>query len=132
MPLYHAIYKQFGEPWRSAAGRFGGIRTQSLTPLGESLLFAGKRLAHRPEKRKVLFCLTDGKPVVGAWNEQVTLDHACETVRRLSQAGIEPVGIGILEPLVADIFPRHAVIHDLQELPQSFLGQLCSVLTDRR
>jgi len=132
VPLYHAIYKQFNEHWLTAAARFGGIRTQSLTPLGESLLFAGKRLAHRPEKRKVLFCLTDGKPVVGAWDEQVTLNHACETVRKLSQAGIEPVGIGILEPLVADIFPRHAVIHALQELPQGFLGQLCSVLTDRR
>jgi len=132
VPLYHAIYKQFNEPWRNAASRFGGIRTQSLTPLGESLLFAGKRLARRPEKRKVLFCLTDGKPVVGAWNEQVTMQHACDAVRSLSGAGIEPVGIGILEQCVGEIFPRHTMIHDLKELPRSFLGQLCSVLTDRR
>ena len=131
VPLYHAIYKQFNEPWRNAAGRFGGIRTQSLTPLGESLLFAGKRLAHRPEKRKVLFCLTDGKPVVGAWDERVTLQHACQAVKKLSEAGIEPVGIGILEECVREIFPRHAIIHDLAELPKSFLKQLCRVLTAR-
>lgn len=128
VPLYHAVYKDFNEPWRKVAARLGGIRTQSLTPLGESLLFAGRRLARRPEERKVLFCLTDGKPVVAAWDEDVTLEHACEAVKKLSHAGIEPVGIGIMEQLVADIFPRHAIIHSLAELPRGFLKQLCQVL----
>ena len=132
VPLYHAIFKAFDEPWRKAAGRLGAVKTRSLTPLGESLLFAGKRLAHRPEKRKVLFCLTDGKPVVGAWDENVTLEHACRAVKRLTSAGIEPVGIGILEQSVETIFPRHAVIHKLEDLPKSFLRQLCLVLTERR
>jgi cobalamin biosynthesis protein CobT len=132
VPLYHALFKTFEEPWRRAAGRFGNVTTMSLTPLGESLLFAGRRLAQRPERRKVLFCLTDGNPVVGAWDEQVTFDHACGAVKRLTEAGIEPVGIGILEQCVAQIFPRHAVISHLQELPRGFLGQLCSVLGSRR
>ncbi|MCK4374872.1 MAG: hypothetical protein KAX19_06060, partial [Candidatus Brocadiae bacterium] len=64
VPLYHALFKTFDEPWKKVAGRIGAVQTRSLTPLGESLLFAGKRLAQRPESRKVLFCLTDGKPVV--------------------------------------------------------------------
>ena len=132
VPLYHAIFKTFEEPWRKAAGRLGNVTTMSLTPLGESLLFAGRRLAQRPEKRKVLFCLTDGKPVVGAWNEQVTFDHACQAVKKLTAAGVETVGIGILEQSVGAIFPHHAVINNLQELPKGFLGQLCSVLTNRR
>jgi len=132
VPLYHAIYKAFGEPWRQVAGRFGTMGTKSLTPLGESLLFAGKRLASRPESRKIVFCLTDGKPVVGAWDENVTWDHACESVRKLARAGIEPVGIGIMESCVRDIFPRNAVIHKLEELPGEFLKQLCQVLTRSR
>ena len=131
VPVYHAVYKQFNEPWRKVAGRFGSVATRSLTPLGESLLFAGKRLASRPEKRKVLFCLTDGKPVVGAWDEQVTFEHACEAVKKLQRAGIEPVGIGILEESVRHIFPSNAVIHQLDDLPRSFLTQLCKVLTSR-
>jgi nitric oxide reductase activation protein len=88
-------------------------------------------LARRPEKRKVLFCLTDGKPVTGAWAEQVTFDHACAAAKRISRAGIEVVGIGILEECVADIFPRHAIIHNLQELPKGFMKQLCEVLSAR-
>lgn len=131
VPLYHAIFKTFEEPWRRAAGRLGSMTTMSLTPLGESLLFAGRRLALRPEKRKVLFCLTDGKPVVGAWNEQVTFDHACQAVKRLTAAGVETIGVGILEQCVAQIFPRHAIISHLQELPRGFIGQLCSVLAAR-
>jgi len=128
VPLYHAIYKGFDEPWRKAAGRMGGITSQELTPLGESLLFAGRRLALRPEKRKVLFCLTDGKPVVGAWDERITFNHACEAVKKLSSAGIEPVGIGIAEDSVKDIFPTHVVIHSLYELPKGFVGALCRAL----
>ena len=82
----------------------------------------------RPEARKVLFCLTDGQPVVGAWDEQVTFEHACWAVKRIAQAGIEPVAIGIRENAVEQIFPRSAVIYSLEELPHAFLRQLCRVL----
>jgi len=132
VPLYHSVFKAFEEPWRKVTGRFGAMGTKSLTPLGESLLFAGRRLALRPESRKVLFCLTDGKPVVGAWDEQITFDHSCQCVQRLSRAAIEVVGIGIMEQCVASIFPRHAVIRSLDELPKGFLRQLCGVLGSDR
>ena len=128
VPLYHALFKTFDEPWKKVAGRIGAMTTKSLTPLGESLLFAGRRLAQRAESRKVLLCLTDGKPVVGAWDEQVTFNHACEAVTRLTRAGVEPVGIGIMEACVTGIFPRHAVIHRLEELPQAFIRELCRTL----
>ena len=129
VPLYHAIFKSFEEPWKKVAGRMGSVTTRALTPLGESLLFAGRRLSRRPESRKVLFCLTDGKPVVGAWDEQVTLNHACSAVLGLTKAGIQPVGIGIMEDCVQGIFPRHAVIRTLEELPRTFLAELCRVLS---
>ncbi|MFP4029725.1 MAG: cobaltochelatase CobT-related protein [Candidatus Brocadiia bacterium] len=132
VPLYHALLKQFGEPWRRAAARMGSVRCQALTPLGESLLFAGKRLASRPEYRKALFCLTDGQPVVGAWDESVTMQHACRAVERLEGVAIEPVGIGIMADCVQKIFPRNAVIHRLEELPRTFAGELCEVLTERK
>ncbi len=77
VPLYHAVLKGFGEPWREVAGRMGKAEVKALTPLGESLLFAGGRLSMRPERRKVLFCLTDGKPVAGCYDESATLAHAC-------------------------------------------------------
>ena len=131
VPLYHAVIKGFNEPWREVAGRMGNADVKALTPLGESLLFAGRRLSLRAERRKVLFCLTDGKPVAGCYDEGVTLAHACQSVRRLSEARIEPVGIGICEPLVADIFPRHVIIRTLAELPRSFLKELCAVLAGR-
>jgi len=48
VPLYHAVFKTFDEPWRRAAGRLRHVECKALTPLGESLLFAGRRLAGRP------------------------------------------------------------------------------------
>ena len=131
VPLYHAVFKQFDEPWKKAARRLGSLRSKSLTPLGESLLFAAGRLARRSERRKVLMCLTDGEPVTGAWNEQVTFEHAREAVKRISLAGIEPVGIGIQAECVKDLFPRSAVIYVLEELTHTFLSELRKVLSQK-
>ncbi|MFW6118824.1 MAG: cobaltochelatase CobT-related protein [Planctomycetota bacterium] len=131
VPLYHAVFKRFDEPWRTAASRMGHLHARALTPLGESLLFAGRRLASRPESRKVLFCLTDGLPVVGALEEGVTLEHACRAVGRLEAAGIEPVGIGIQENSVEEIFDSHAVISHLGDLLRGFMKKLCAVLSGR-
>ncbi len=64
-----------------------------------------------------------------ASDEQVTVDHACEAVTKLSASGIEPVGIGIQENCVEDIFPSHAVVSDLEDLPKGFMRQLCRVLS---
>ena len=69
---------------------------------------------------------------MGAMDETVTFNHAREAVTRLTQAGIEPVGIGILEPCVRSIFPRSAVIQSLEHLPGSFLKELSAVLTRTR
>ncbi len=132
VPLYHAVFKSFDEPWSRGAGRMGDIRTRALTPLGESLLFAGRRLAKRAEARKVLFCLTDGKPVTGAWDEGITMRHACRAVERLEDAGIETVGIGIMESCVEDLFPSCAVVYSLEKLASTFARRLCQVLTERR
>ncbi len=131
VPLYHALFKQFDEPWKKAARRLGRLSSKSLTPLGESLLFAAGRLARRGERRKVLMCLTDGEPVTGAWNEQITFEHAREAVKRISLAGIEPVGIGIQAECVKDLFPRSAVIYVLEELTHTFLSELRKVLSQQ-
>ncbi|MFW6119030.1 MAG: cobaltochelatase CobT-related protein [Planctomycetota bacterium] len=131
MPLYLGVLKGFTEPWREVAGRMGSLQVKHLTPLGEALLFAGRRLARRAERRKVLFCLTDGKPVAGCYDESVTTDHARRTAERLEAAGIETVGLGITEPCVEEIFPRHAVIRRLEDLPTGFMRELCRVLTGR-
>ena len=131
VPLYHGLFKQFGEPWKQAAPRLGNLRSKCLTPLGESLLFAARRMKSRREKRKVLFCLTDGKPVTGAWDESITFAHACQAVKKVTRAGVEPVAIGIQERSVEDVFPRSAVIHNLEELPRAFLSELCEVLSGR-
>ncbi len=42
-----------------------------------------------------------------------------------------PVSIGIMEACVTGIFPRHAVIHRLEELPQTFIRELCRTLGSR-
>jgi len=80
--LIHERYKRFDESFRKISGRFDYMRTHCLTPLGESMLFAARELARRPEPRKVLLVLTDGRPNVGLGDDSITFQHAKDVIVR--------------------------------------------------
>ena len=83
VPLVHTRFKSFAEPLRVALPRFASERVHELTPLGESLLQSARLLCERPEKRRLLFCLTDGKPIAGVGDEGITFRHARRSEERL-------------------------------------------------
>jgi len=127
IPLYITVYKEFNETFKTARGRFPKMSARGLTPLHESMMFAARRLAVRPEARKILFVLTDGYPEL--WPEQTSMiDEAIKTVEQLSNAGIEIIGIGIQSSCVEEIFPQHVVINELEDLPRGFFRQLTKAL----
>ena len=128
VPLRHTILKRFDEPWRKISGRFTNIHSQNLTPLGESLLFAARQTAGRREERRIIICLTDGKPVAGIDPEDVTFKHAKEAIVRIEKAGIEVVPIGIMEPSVERLHEKHVIVRNIQELPGAVIRQLQSIL----
>ncbi|HUW35485.1 MAG TPA: hypothetical protein VM223_28075 [Planctomycetota bacterium] len=128
VPLRHTILKRFEEPWRKVSGRFTTIHSQNLTPLGESLLFAARDIAGRREERKVIMCLTDGKPVAGIDPEDVTFQHAKDAIVRIERARIEVILIGIMEPSVERLHRKNVIVRSLQELPGTVIRQLQSIL----
>ena len=128
VPLRHTILKRFDEPWRKISGRFTNIHSQNLTPLGESLLFAARQTAGRREERRIIICLTDGKPVSGIDPEDVTFEHAREAIVRIERAGIEVVLIGIMEPSVERLHRKSVIVRNIQELPGTVIRQLQSIL----
>ena len=127
-PLRIWIYKDFSDSFKAACGRFTKMSARGMTPLHESLMIAAKRLALRPETRKIIFCLTDGQPEVYPASNDIMMKEATETVRRLNKFGIEAIGVGIMTDAVQDIFPRHAVINSILDLPKSFYRELTKAL----
>ncbi len=56
------LFKNFDEPHQKVIGRYGAVRTNGCTPLGEGMAFAFEALVQRPEPRRVLWLVTDGAP----------------------------------------------------------------------
>ena len=127
-PLVHEVFKRFDEPFRRISGRFEPMRTHLLTPLGESMLFAARELARRPEPRKVLMVLTDGQPSVGLANEAPTIRHAKDNIIRIEKAGIDVVLAGIQTSLVHGLHYRAVNVDKLEDLPGTVMRQLREVL----
>ena len=127
-PLVFEIFKGFHESFRRISGRFDSLRTHLMTPLGESVLFAARELARRPEPRKVLLVITDGRPTVGLDNDTITFRHAKDSIIRVEKAGIETVLVGILESCVRDLHHRSVVVDSLEDLPGTVMNQLRQLL----
>ncbi|MCD7896479.1 MAG: hypothetical protein LUG50_07350 [Planctomycetaceae bacterium] len=128
-PLCHTVYKRFDEPFAKVSGRMEGMTAKSITPLGESMLFAAHGLLQRPEERKVLFVMTDGKPVAGIAPEDITFAHAKRAIARIEKAGIDVAQVGIMEYSVTHLHHRSVVVPSLDKLPRAVMSQLRSVLT---
>lgn len=131
-PLNHTVYKRFDEPFAKISGRMEEMAPQSLTPLGESMLLAARQLAQRPEERKALFVMTDGKPIAGIVPESATFEHARRAIVRIEKAGIDVALVGIMEHGVTELHHRSVVVPSLDKLPRTVMNQLHAILTNRR
>ena len=117
------LVKQFGKPVKPALGRLPNVRGSGLTPLGEAMQIAAARLAPRPETRKILLVLTDGKAGCEGSSESATF-HAQNMALRIRRTGIELIGVGILDDNVCEVISESIVIQQIEELP----AQLCKLL----
>lgn len=94
---------------------------------GECVLWAARRLAQRPEKRKILIVGSDGHPQ-GARYHKTEKEYLREVVLRVMAAGLEIYGVGIMSDAVRSYYPHYQVINDVQELPRAVMTLLTSSL----
>jgi cobalamin biosynthesis protein CobT len=127
-PLLHTMYKRFDEPFQAVSGRMESIKPSGLTPLGESMLFAARGLAVRPEERKVLFVLTDGKPGLNFALGDMVFTYAREAIKRIERGGIDVALVGIQEDSVRELHTRAVVVRRLDDLPRQALRELRKML----
>ena len=98
---------------------------------GEAVLWQARRLAHRPERRRVMIVLSDGMPA-GTHNDRVTAEYLKTTVARVMEAGIEVYGVGIETDAVKHFYPRHWIANSVQHLVDVAMGSMVEVLLDGR
>lgn len=98
--------------------KYLSIYGNGTTPLDSALMQAGLRLFQRPEKRKIIFVLTDGHPN--------SPDPTIEVIKKLQENGIELYGVGIFTDAVKLFFPanKHGVISTLEDLAPTIFKML--------
>lgn len=114
-----AMVNDFGQSPRAMTEKFA-LQATGGTPMAQGLLWASRKLAVRREARKILLVATDGDPDC--------LGSAQAQVEALTRRGFEVLGLGIQHPNVANVFPKHAVINTLNEMPKALLGMLSTTL----
>lgn len=94
---------------------FDGTPTDTAIWAGRALLL------QRPEPRKIMLVITDGRPSKSSETKAATL--------RTLKDGIEIAAIGIMEKCVQRYWDNNTVINSIQELPAAMFGVMEGLLT---
>ncbi|MFD1344527.1 cobaltochelatase subunit CobT [Litorisediminicola beolgyonensis] len=132
--LRHIIYKGADAPWRRARANLGLMMKEGLLKEnidGEALEWAHRRLAGRPEQRKILMVISDGAPVddstlsVNPANFlEKHLRDVIAMVERKRQVELLAIGIG---HDVTRYYDRAVTITDVEQLAGAMTEQLASL-----
>ncbi|MCE0505371.1 MULTISPECIES: cobaltochelatase subunit CobT [unclassified Roseivivax] len=132
--LRHIIYKGADAPWRRARANLGLMMKEGLLKEnidGEALEWSHRRLAGRPEQRKILMVISDGAPVddstlsVNPANYlEKHLRDVIAMVERKRQVELLAIGIG---HDVTRYYDRAVTITDVEQLAGAMTEQLASL-----
>lgn len=89
--------KSFNDPWNAASkARIGAIRPGYYTRMGAAIRFATKQLQERPERRKLLMLLTDGKPNdLDVYEGRYGIEDTRHAIHEARSVGLSPFCVTI-------------------------------------
>jgi cobaltochelatase CobT len=129
--LRHIIYKSADTPWRKARKNLGvmlkeGILKENID--GEAIIWACKRLAVRPENRRILMVISDGAPVDDSTISANTMSYLDSHLRHViksieKKSSIELIAIGIGHD-VTRYYSNAVTIKEVDELESTMFHQL--------
>lgn len=128
MVPFHVKFKSFESDDARSLMHIANI-DQNLD--GEAVYWAAQRLAKRPERRKVMFVLSDGLPSGSNDNAQGAR-YLEETINRVIESGIEVYGIGIQSEHVKKYYPEWWLCNEISDLVSIAMEGLIEVLTRNR
>lgn len=95
LPFEYFVFKAFQERFKKVRTRLVGISGRQENADGEALLASAKRLAARPEQRKLMIVLSDGAPSCPGLTWKKGSGHLVDAIKRITNSGIELFGVGL-------------------------------------
>jgi cobalamin biosynthesis protein CobT len=132
-PLKLHKFKAFEKSLQVSKGSIAAIAESSggNNSDRDAVIWAYQQLKKRPEKRKILFVLSDGQPANTQHGpKQLNLEKCLkEAIDDCTKAGVECVGIGIRDRTVLGIYPKAVSITSVNDLSGAIFTQLSNLLT---
>lgn len=122
-------YKEPGERWQKVAARTGAMKPDRSNADGESLRWVARRLLSVGADRRIMIVLSDGLPVTASmWSsaDRFERDLRC-ALAEISDLGIEPLGVGILDTHPRRYYPTAIIINKVSELQSKLLSGLAEL-----
>jgi len=94
-PQEYVVFKEFNDKYRKVRNRLGSISGNGTNSDSPAVLEMAKRLAARPESRKIMFVLSDGQPNAEGVCREIQANHLRKVVKMATDAGIEVIAIAI-------------------------------------
>ena len=134
--MNYFVFKNFAESLTLAKGPLSVIKrcAGGCNADRDAVIWATNRLRSRPEKRKILFVLSDGQPAnivinLGADSYDILGRALKEAIDECTKTGVECVGIGILTDHVQYLYPSSISIEKVEDLSGAVFTKLSSLLT---
>ncbi|MFN5525372.1 nitric oxide reductase activation protein NorD, partial [Bradyrhizobium sp.] len=116
--------KAFGEPMSGQVERrIGALRPGYYTRIGTAVRHAAHELADRPERKRLLLVLTDGKPNdVDHYEGRFAIEDTRKAVQEARRAGVAVFGVTI-DAAAQSYFPTlfgrggYAIVGNIRRLP---------------
>ena len=132
--LRHIIYKSADSPWRRARPNLGLMMKEGLLKEnidGEALEWAHRRMAGRPEARKILMVISDGAPVDDSTLSVNPANYLEKHLRDViamveKKRAVELLAIGIGHD-VTRYYERAVTITDVEQLAGAMTEQLAAL-----
>lgn len=99
---------------------------------GCSIEVIHERLFARPEKRKIMFVLSDGSPACASTSGRQPWMHLKNVVKDIEKKGTNIIGIGIATDIVKEFYPKYVVCNKAEDLTGATLKLLGEVLLPKR
>lgn len=136
-PLQTYVFKGFNDSLAISKGSMVALKDAAggNNSDAEALMWAHKVLAVQPQKRKILFVLSDGAPAnktinCGRYEGEEVLETALKDVVKSISKKVECVGLGICTDTVQNFYDDYIVIDKVEDLAGAAFNKLSKILID--
>ena len=119
-------FKKFDEPFgKDQKERIVGMHAHRENYDGESVMYAARRLLARPERKKIMFVLSDGLPAASRCQYETLNDHLKEVVKELEkEPSLYLLAFGMKTSAPKHFYRNYILVNNLGTLPETLMNNL--------